>query len=98
MAVPIVRGVQELLKLVELALVPRRYRHKEKWATTEPKFSGSRLALQNFDMSYSIEFGDLWPSIRVSLFSQLKYGALVNNLGAWDDVSAKLVQLRPGTL
>ncbi|MBZ3874746.1 5-methylcytosine rRNA methyltransferase NSUN4, partial [Sciurus carolinensis] len=60
---------------------------------TEPKFPASQLALQNFDMTYSVQFGDLWPSIRVSLLSEQKYGALVNNFAAWDHVSAKLEQL-----
>lgn len=62
-------------------------------ATTDPQSTASRLALQNFDMTYSVQFGDLWPSIRVSLLSEQKYGALVNNFAAWDSVSAKLEQL-----
>lgn len=44
-------------------------------------------------MTYSVQFGDLWPSIRVSLLSEQKYGALVNNFAAWDRVSAELEQL-----
>lgn len=44
-------------------------------------------------MTYSVQFGELWPSIRVSLLSEQKYGALVNNFGAWDHVSAELEQL-----
>ncbi|KAM6172085.1 5-cytosine rRNA methyltransferase NSUN4 [Erethizon dorsatum] len=93
MAAPILRGVRELMKLVDFAPVPRRHRHKKKWAATEPKFPARRLALQNFDMTYSVQFGDLWPSIRISLLSEQKYGALVNNFAAWDHVSAKLEQL-----
>ncbi|XP_027793487.1 5-cytosine rRNA methyltransferase NSUN4 isoform X1 [Marmota flaviventris] len=93
MAVPILKGVRELLKHANFARVPRRHRHKKKWAATEPKFPASQLALQNFDMTYSVQFGDLWPSIRVSLLSEQKYGALVNNFAAWDHVSAKLEQL-----
>uniref|UniRef100_A0A8C5K1V3 5-cytosine rRNA methyltransferase NSUN4 n=1 Tax=Jaculus jaculus TaxID=51337 RepID=A0A8C5K1V3_JACJA len=93
MATPILRGARELLKLVDFTPVPRRHRFKKKWATTEPKFPASRLALQNFDMTYSVQFGDLWPSIRVSLLSEQKYGALVNNFAAWDNVSAKLKRL-----
>lgn len=54
----------------------------------------NELALQNFDMTYSVQFGDLWPSIRVSLLSEQKYGALVNNFAAWDHVSGELEQLR----
>ena len=63
-------------------------------ASTEPKFPATRLALQNFDMTYSVQFGDLWPSIRVSLLSEQKYGALVNNFAAGDRVSAELEQLK----
>lgn len=44
-------------------------------------------------MTYSVQFEDLWPSIRVSLLSEQKYGALVNNFAAWDHVSAELEQL-----
>lgn len=62
-------------------------------AATEPKFPATQLALQNFDMTYSVQFGDLWPSIRVSLLSEQKYGALVNNFAAWDHVSGELEQL-----
>uniref|UniRef100_A0A5F7ZZQ1 Fatty-acid amide hydrolase 1 n=1 Tax=Macaca mulatta TaxID=9544 RepID=A0A5F7ZZQ1_MACMU len=93
MAALTLRGVRELLKRVDFATVPRRHRHKKKWAATEPKFPAVRLALQYFDMTYSVQFGDLWPSIRVSLLSEQKYGALVNNFAAWDHVSAKLEQL-----
>ena len=45
-------------------------------------------------MTYSVQFGDLWPSIRVSLLSEQKYGALVNNFAAGDHVSAELEQLK----
>ncbi|EHB01617.1 Putative methyltransferase NSUN4 [Heterocephalus glaber] len=93
MAAPMLKGVRELMRLVDLALVGPRNRHKKKWAATEPKFPASQLALQNFDMTYSVQFGDLWPSIRVSLLSEQKYGALVNNFAASDHVSAKLEQL-----
>ncbi|XP_047373664.1 5-methylcytosine rRNA methyltransferase NSUN4 isoform X2 [Sciurus carolinensis] len=93
MAAPIVKCVRQLLKQMDFAPVQRRHRHKKKWAATEPKFPASQLALQNFDMTYSVQFGDLWPSIRVSLLSEQKYGALVNNFAAWDHVSAKLEQL-----
>ncbi|XP_074232644.1 5-cytosine rRNA methyltransferase NSUN4 isoform X1 [Camelus bactrianus] len=93
MAALVVRGVRDMLKRADFATVPRRHRHKKKWATTEPKFPATRLALQNFDMTYSVQFGDLWPSIRVSLLSEQKYGALVNNFAARDHVSAELEQL-----
>ncbi|XP_048207181.1 5-methylcytosine rRNA methyltransferase NSUN4 isoform X3 [Perognathus longimembris pacificus] len=93
MAAPVWRRARELLKRVASAPVPRRHRHKKKWAATEPKFPASRLALQNFDMTYSVQFGPLWPSIRVSLLSEPKYGALVNNFADWDNVRTQLEQL-----
>ncbi|XP_049565458.1 5-methylcytosine rRNA methyltransferase NSUN4 isoform X4 [Orcinus orca] len=93
MAALVGRGVRDMLKRADFMTVPRRQRHKKKWAATEPKFPATRLALQNFDMTYSVQFGDLWPSIRVSLLSEQKYGALVNNFAAWDRVSAELEQL-----
>ncbi|XP_065409840.1 5-methylcytosine rRNA methyltransferase NSUN4 [Chrysemys picta bellii] len=76
--------------LAGLGLPPRRYRYKEKWAVTAPKISGIRLALQNFDMNYSVQFGSVWPSIRVSLLSEQKYSALVNNFSDADRVSREL--------
>ncbi|XP_074859223.1 5-cytosine rRNA methyltransferase NSUN4 isoform X2 [Carettochelys insculpta] len=76
--------------LAGLGLPPRRYRYKKKWANTAPKISATRLALQNFDMNYSVQFGNLWPSIRVSLLSEQKYGALVNNFAHPNRVSQKL--------
>uniref|UniRef100_K7F5J7 5-cytosine rRNA methyltransferase NSUN4 n=1 Tax=Pelodiscus sinensis TaxID=13735 RepID=K7F5J7_PELSI len=48
------------------------------------------MALQNFDMNYSVQFGSLWPSIRVSLLSEQKYGALINNFSHADRVSQEL--------
>ncbi|OWK05406.1 NSUN4, partial [Cervus elaphus hippelaphus] len=94
MAALVVRGVRDMLKRADFATVQRRQRHKKKWASTEPKFPATRLALQNFDMTYSVQFGDLWPSIRVSLLSEQKYGALVNNFASGDHVSAELEQLK----
>ncbi|XP_059230598.1 5-methylcytosine rRNA methyltransferase NSUN4 isoform X2 [Mustela nigripes] len=94
MAALVVRSARDVLKRAHLATIPRRHRHKKKWAATEPKFPATQLALQNFDMTYSVQFGDLWPSIRVSLLSEQKYSALVNNFAAWDHVSDELEQLR----
>ncbi|XP_019386909.1 PREDICTED: 5-methylcytosine rRNA methyltransferase NSUN4 isoform X1 [Crocodylus porosus] len=37
-------------------------------------------------MNYGMQFGPLWPSIRVSLLSAPKYGALVNNFSQVDSV------------
>uniref|UniRef100_A0A3B5LNW6 5-cytosine rRNA methyltransferase NSUN4 n=1 Tax=Xiphophorus couchianus TaxID=32473 RepID=A0A3B5LNW6_9TELE len=37
------------------------------------------MALQHFDATYSAQLGALWPSIRVALLSERKYGALLNH-------------------
>ncbi|XP_077190000.1 5-cytosine rRNA methyltransferase NSUN4 isoform X2 [Paroedura picta] len=57
---------------------------------TRPKISAKRLALQNFDMNYSMQFGSLWPSIRVSLLSEKKYGALFNNFSNIEQITQEL--------
>ncbi|XP_055986869.1 5-methylcytosine rRNA methyltransferase NSUN4 [Sorex fumeus] len=93
MAALVRRGARGLLRCADAAATPRRWRHKKKWAATEPKFPATQLALQSFDVTYSVQFGDLWPSIRVSLLSEQKYGALLNNFAAWDHVSAELERL-----
>ncbi|XP_075037656.1 5-cytosine rRNA methyltransferase NSUN4 [Mixophyes fleayi] len=70
-----------------------RYKYKKKWATSLPQVTCSRLALQYFDMNYSVQFGDLWPSIRISLLSEQKYGALINNFSRKEAVISKLSSL-----
>nr|XP_020639029.1 5-methylcytosine rRNA methyltransferase NSUN4 isoform X1 [Pogona vitticeps] len=57
----------------------RGHPQKKKWATTTPRIPATRMALQIFDMNYGTQFGSLWPSIRISLLSEQKYGALFNN-------------------
>ncbi|XP_069837287.1 5-methylcytosine rRNA methyltransferase NSUN4 [Dendropsophus ebraccatus] len=69
-----------------------RYRYKKKWATNFVGASGPRLALQYFDMNYSAQFGDLWPSVRIGLLSEQKYGALINNFCA-EGASCRLLSL-----
>ncbi|XP_038616211.1 5-methylcytosine rRNA methyltransferase NSUN4 isoform X2 [Tachyglossus aculeatus] len=44
-------------------------------------------------MNYSVQFGDLWPSIRVGLLSEQKYGALVNPFASGDRVALQLESL-----
>ncbi|XP_028284418.1 5-cytosine rRNA methyltransferase NSUN4 [Parambassis ranga] len=71
---------------------PRRTRVKEKWAATRPKFPPTKLALQHFDATYSVQLGKLWPSVRVALLSERKYGALLNNFshdGVLEDLQAQ---------
>ncbi|XP_059199746.1 5-methylcytosine rRNA methyltransferase NSUN4 [Centropristis striata] len=58
---------------------PRRNRVKKKWAATPTKHPPTGLALQHFDATYSSQLGKLWPSVRVALLSEGKYGALLNN-------------------
>ncbi|XP_019955286.1 5-methylcytosine rRNA methyltransferase NSUN4 isoform X1 [Paralichthys olivaceus] len=71
------------------SLTPRRHRVKEKWAATRAKYPPTALALQHFDATYSVQLGQLWPSIRVALLSERKYGALLNNF-SHDDALADL--------
>ncbi|XP_037537427.1 5-methylcytosine rRNA methyltransferase NSUN4 [Nematolebias whitei] len=59
-------------------LTPQRNRVKDKWAATRPKHPPTRLALQHFDATYGPELGPRWPSVRVALLSERKYGALIN--------------------
>uniref|UniRef100_A0A3P8T7E3 5-cytosine rRNA methyltransferase NSUN4 n=1 Tax=Amphiprion percula TaxID=161767 RepID=A0A3P8T7E3_AMPPE len=69
-----------LRKVTDLrCLTPRRYRVKEKWAATHAKHPPTRLALHHFDATYSVQLGKLWPSVRVAMLSERKYGALLNN-------------------
>ncbi|XP_040264344.1 5-methylcytosine rRNA methyltransferase NSUN4 isoform X2 [Bufo bufo] len=67
-----------------------RYRYKKKWATSFVGPSPPRLALQYFDMTYSAQFGDLWPSVRIGLLSEQKYGALINNFSSEERVTRDL--------
>ncbi|KAJ6659455.1 hypothetical protein lerEdw1_018689 [Lerista edwardsae] len=84
-----------LLPSLIAASVPCRHRHqhKKKWATTAPRISATRRALQNFDMIYSVQFGSLWPSIRIGLLSDGKYGALFNNFSDIERISWDLEHL-----
>uniref|UniRef100_A0A3Q0SWY8 5-cytosine rRNA methyltransferase NSUN4 n=1 Tax=Amphilophus citrinellus TaxID=61819 RepID=A0A3Q0SWY8_AMPCI len=60
-------------------LTPRRHRVKEKWAATRPKLPPTRLAVHHFDATCGVQLGQLWPSVRVAMLSERKYGALLNN-------------------
>ncbi|KAM3604404.1 uncharacterized protein V6R79_010614 [Siganus canaliculatus] len=69
-----------LRKLKDLrCFTPRRHKVKEKWAATRAKHPPTTLALQHFDATYGVQLGALWPSVRVALLSERKYGALFNN-------------------
>ncbi|KAM6990331.1 5-cytosine rRNA methyltransferase NSUN4 [Tautogolabrus adspersus] len=69
-----------LRKIKDLrSLTPKRHKVKEKWAATRAKYPPTTLALRHFDSTYSIQLGKLWPSVRVALLSERKYGALLNN-------------------
>ncbi|XP_030906752.2 5-methylcytosine rRNA methyltransferase NSUN4 isoform X2 [Melopsittacus undulatus] len=70
--------------------VPRRYLYKKKWAATAPRIPCTRLALHHFDVNYSLQLKDLWPSVRASLLCEQKYGALLNNFSADDYVTQEL--------
>ncbi|KAJ3595384.1 hypothetical protein NHX12_004688 [Muraenolepis orangiensis] len=71
-------------------LTPRRTRVKTKWATSLPRYPATNMALQNFDATYSLQLGRLWPSVRCSLLSERKYGALINNFSDHQDVVSDL--------
>ncbi|KAJ8357359.1 hypothetical protein SKAU_G00201530 [Synaphobranchus kaupii] len=77
-------------KLECIFLIQRRNRVKAKWATSQPKFPSTRMALQNFDVNYGTQLADLWPSVRVGMLSEQKYGALVNNFSEAADVIKEL--------
>ncbi|NWI71554.1 NSUN4 methyltransferase, partial [Todus mexicanus] len=59
-------------------------------ATTAPRIPPTRLALHHFDMNYSLQLKDLWPSVRAALLCEQKYGALLNNFISVDHVAQKL--------
>ncbi|XP_033838257.1 5-methylcytosine rRNA methyltransferase NSUN4 [Periophthalmus magnuspinnatus] len=65
----------------------KRNRVKEKWAATRPKYPPTRLALQHMDAVYGAQLGSLWPSVRVALLCERKYGALVNTHSHHDVIS-----------
>ncbi|XP_062921081.1 5-methylcytosine rRNA methyltransferase NSUN4 [Mobula hypostoma] len=77
-------------RLGEWQRLPRRNVYKKKRAPSGPRVPRTQLALQNLDMSCSSQFGDLWPSIRVGLLCEQKYGALVNGFGDVEEVIRKL--------
>ncbi|XP_043110423.1 5-methylcytosine rRNA methyltransferase NSUN4 isoform X2 [Puntigrus tetrazona] len=68
----------------------RRYRVKTKWAATRPKFPATELALHNFDTSYSILLREQWPSVRVAMLCEQKYGALINGFSSAPNVITEL--------
>ncbi|NXH70065.1 NSUN4 methyltransferase, partial [Hydrobates tethys] len=59
-------------------------------ATTAPRILPTRLALHHFDMSYSLQLKDLWPSVRAGLLCEQKYGALLNNFSPVNHVTQEL--------
>ncbi|XP_051984998.1 5-methylcytosine rRNA methyltransferase NSUN4 [Xyrauchen texanus] len=73
-----------------ITFIQRRHRVKAKWAATRPKFPATDLALQNFDTTYNMQLGDLWPSVRVAMLSEQKYGALINNFSSTTNVISGL--------
>ncbi|NXO56613.1 NSUN4 methyltransferase, partial [Aramus guarauna] len=59
-------------------------------ATTAPRIPPTRLALHHFDVNYSLQLKDLWPSVRAGLLCEQKYGALINNFSPVDHVTHEL--------
>ncbi|KAM6948156.1 5-cytosine rRNA methyltransferase NSUN4 [Aplochiton taeniatus] len=80
-----------LRKIKDLrCLNPRRTRIKAKWAGSQPKYPATNMALQHFDATYSLQLANQWPSVRVSLLCEQKYGALINSLSVPDAVLEEL--------
>lgn len=71
---------------------PKRNRVKQKWAATRPKYPPTRLALHHMDGTYSSELGPLWPSVRVALLCEKKYGALINTFSHHDAITELQLQ------
>ncbi|NXT81593.1 NSUN4 methyltransferase, partial [Zapornia atra] len=59
-------------------------------ATTAPRIPPTRLALHHFDVNYSLQLKDLWPSVRSGLLCEQKYGALLNNFSLSTFVTQEL--------
>ncbi|NXN18623.1 NSUN4 methyltransferase, partial [Indicator maculatus] len=59
-------------------------------AATAPRIPSTRLALHHFDVNYSLHLKDLWPSVRIGLLCEQKYGALINNFSSADHVTQEL--------
>ncbi|GAB1605022.1 5-methylcytosine rRNA methyltransferase NSUN4-like [Argonauta hians] len=68
-----------LIPYTDATIQPKRFRHKKKWATHLKEKSHTDRALEYFDVFYKPLYGKLWPSIRISLLTNQKYSALVNN-------------------
>ncbi|MCJ8745291.1 hypothetical protein PDJAM_G00128630 [Pangasius djambal] len=73
-----------------VCFIQRRNRVKTKWASTRAKVPATYLALQHFDATYKNYFGELWPSVRIGMLSEQKYGALMNNFASNADVISTL--------
>uniref|UniRef100_A0A672K6S7 5-cytosine rRNA methyltransferase NSUN4 n=1 Tax=Sinocyclocheilus grahami TaxID=75366 RepID=A0A672K6S7_SINGR len=71
-----------------IRFIQRRYRVQTKWVS--PKFPATELALHNFDTSYSKQLRGLWPSIRVAMLCEQKYGALINSFSSAPNVITEL--------
>ncbi|CAD5116679.1 DgyrCDS5545 [Dimorphilus gyrociliatus] len=65
----------------KISLFFKRYRFKTNYARTNPQQTVIEKALRHFDVYYSKDFNELWPTLRVGLLSQPKQCALVNNFG-----------------
>uniref|UniRef100_A0A8C0EPG9 5-cytosine rRNA methyltransferase NSUN4 n=1 Tax=Bubo bubo TaxID=30461 RepID=A0A8C0EPG9_BUBBB len=59
-------------------------------AATTPRIPSTRLALHHFDVNYSLQLKELWPSVRAGLLCEQKYGALLNNFSSLDYVTQEL--------
>ncbi|XP_022081998.1 5-methylcytosine rRNA methyltransferase NSUN4-like isoform X2 [Acanthaster planci] len=60
---------------------------------TQRKVEPSFHALRHFDENYGLQFGDAWPTIRLGLLSQQKYGVLLNNYSIVEETEEFLRKL-----
>ncbi|XP_014787362.1 5-methylcytosine rRNA methyltransferase NSUN4 isoform X1 [Octopus bimaculoides] len=82
-----------LTRYTDLLIQPRRFRYKKKWATHYKEKTHCDRALEYFDVFYKPLYGKLWPSIRISLLSNHKYCALVNNFSFVENTTKFLERL-----
>ncbi|NXN39423.1 NSUN4 methyltransferase, partial [Rhinoptilus africanus] len=61
-----------------------------KKAATAPRLPPTRLALHHFDVTYSPQLRERWPSVRAGLLCEQKYGALLNNFSTLRHVAREL--------
>ncbi|XP_033739904.1 5-methylcytosine rRNA methyltransferase NSUN4-like [Pecten maximus] len=79
------------------SFIRQQYRNfskkQRRWSQTPRELSGTDKALEHFDLFYKPVYGEVWPSIRISLLTTQKYCALINNFRDVEGVVDRLTQL-----